>query len=144
MPVPSHRGGSFQKVRVEQLSRCSLVLLLPLGVPPAPAPAMLHTKSFPASVTHQRCAVCSGSLPFREGKILEGEKTDVDKLIAGGSHYSPTKLPKLNVTTEKGYQTIVLVLVISHSGSDPEKDAKQLSETHPPPVHVVASWEGAA
>ena len=32
-------------VRVGQLPRYSQVLLLPLGVPPTPAPAMLHTKS---------------------------------------------------------------------------------------------------
>ena len=34
-------------VRVGQLSHYSQVLLLPLGVPPMPAPACSHTKSFP-------------------------------------------------------------------------------------------------
>ena len=34
-------------MRVTQLSICSLALLLPLGVPPMLAPAMIHMKSFP-------------------------------------------------------------------------------------------------
>ena len=37
----------FYCVRVGESSRYSQVLLLPLGVPLLPAPAMLHTKSFP-------------------------------------------------------------------------------------------------
>ena len=40
-------GNHFCQVRVGQLSRYSHVLLLPLGVPPMPAPAVPHTKSFP-------------------------------------------------------------------------------------------------
>ena len=41
-------GGNYcDRVRVEHLSLCSQVLLLPRGVPPTPAPGTLHTKPFP-------------------------------------------------------------------------------------------------
>ena len=39
-------GINVPLLRVGQLPLCSQVLLLPLGVPPMPVPAMLHTKSF--------------------------------------------------------------------------------------------------
>ena len=46
---PTAGQNCFYYVTVERLSRYSQVLLLPLGVPPAPAPAMLHTKTFARS-----------------------------------------------------------------------------------------------
>ena len=46
--VPGDGGsGCFWHMRVGQPSGCSQVLLLPPGVPPTPAQAMLHTKPFP-------------------------------------------------------------------------------------------------
>ena len=61
------------ETRSGYLSLCSQAPLLPLGVPPTPAPAMLHTKSFPRPQSlegahHHRCEKChtgpegSGSL----------------------------------------------------------------------------------
>ena len=44
MANPNSDGNRCYCVRLGQLFRYSRVLLLPLGVPPAPAPAMLHTK----------------------------------------------------------------------------------------------------
>ena len=38
------RANYCYKLRVRRLSRCSQMLLLPLGVPPERAPAMLHTE----------------------------------------------------------------------------------------------------
>ena len=47
-PTPTTGENHFYSVRVEgQLSLRSQVLLLPRGVPPIPASAMLHTNSFP-------------------------------------------------------------------------------------------------
>ena len=40
-------GEAFCCERVGRSSRCAQVLLLPPGVPPTPAPGMLHTRSFP-------------------------------------------------------------------------------------------------
>ena len=46
MGRPNSRGGHcFDCVRVGQLPHYSRVLLLPLDIPPMPAPAMLQTKS---------------------------------------------------------------------------------------------------
>ena len=45
--VPSRRGNAFVVREGAQGCLCSRVLLLPHGVPPAPAPAMLHTKPCP-------------------------------------------------------------------------------------------------
>ena len=46
MCVPSH-GRKALPVSAAQLSLGSQVLLQPLGVPPTPAPAMLHTNAVP-------------------------------------------------------------------------------------------------
>ena len=90
--TPTAGENYFHWVRVGQLSLCSQVLLLPLGVPPTPVPAMLSTKSFirqrnsegahhhhhhqcgrcdtgpegsgSPSVTHQWCAAYSGIMPI--------------------------------------------------------------------------------
>ena len=55
----------FWKGTVGQPCHCSRVLLLRLGVPPTPAPAMLHTKSFPrrrgleGAYHHIQCGKCN-------------------------------------------------------------------------------------
>ena len=46
----------FQKVRVGRGSLCSQAPLLPLGIPPKPAPAMLPTKNFPKAVNFGECS----------------------------------------------------------------------------------------
>ena len=66
MANPNSRGQSFHEVRVGQLSLCSQLLLLPLGVPPKSAPAMLHTKPFsrPRSLEGTGHMACSTMRPL--------------------------------------------------------------------------------
>ena len=45
-PKPLGGGAGFRSVGQGQLPLCSRLLPLPLGVPPAPMPATLHTASF--------------------------------------------------------------------------------------------------